>query len=311
MPVGPHILWPEKTRKSQPISCTSIGRWPGALGGVDEGGDAELAGAGAELGDGVDGAERVGDVRPWRRVWSLGEEGVEQARSSRPIVAGDGQVDKLGAGALGEQLPRDDVAVVLHLGEQDLVAGLDVLRAPGLRDEVDALGGAAGEDDLVGTARVDEVAARVPARLRRRRWRGCSTRGCRDGHWRCRARSNGAGRRSPRAASAWWRRCRSRSRAGRAPSDRGWESRPESDQFQFWCSYDEWVRLSIARSKAAQLELGGFGHHALVPGRVPDRLDGRGVHAFRSGDELFVHVCASVGPMPQPGAVSVIFTSTR
>ncbi len=28
MPVGPHILWPEKTRKSQPISCTSSGRWP-------------------------------------------------------------------------------------------------------------------------------------------------------------------------------------------------------------------------------------------------------------------------------------------
>ena len=28
MPVGPHILWPEKARKSQPISWTSTGRCP-------------------------------------------------------------------------------------------------------------------------------------------------------------------------------------------------------------------------------------------------------------------------------------------
>ena len=28
MPVGPHILCPENARKSQPISCTSIGRCP-------------------------------------------------------------------------------------------------------------------------------------------------------------------------------------------------------------------------------------------------------------------------------------------
>src|ERR1035437_767969 len=38
-----------------------------------------------------------------------------------------------------------------------LVAGLDVLRAPRLRDGGDALGGAAGEDDFVGTAGIDEL----------------------------------------------------------------------------------------------------------------------------------------------------------
>jgi hypothetical protein len=34
MPVGPHILWPLNARKSQPISCTSIGN-AGTLSGID------------------------------------------------------------------------------------------------------------------------------------------------------------------------------------------------------------------------------------------------------------------------------------
>ena len=27
MPVGPHILWAEKARKSAPMACTSVGTW--------------------------------------------------------------------------------------------------------------------------------------------------------------------------------------------------------------------------------------------------------------------------------------------
>ena len=53
-----------------------------------------------------------------------------------------------------ELLPGHDVGVVLEVRDDDLVALADVAPAPGLRDEVDALGGAAHEDDLVGaTAR--------------------------------------------------------------------------------------------------------------------------------------------------------------
>src|ERR1035437_9356756 len=37
---------------------------------------------------------------------------------------------------------------------------------------------------------------------------------------------NSAGHRAQRAASAWWRHCQSKSKAGRGPSGRGWESRP-------------------------------------------------------------------------------------
>ena len=42
-------------------------------------------------------------------------------------------------------------------GDEDLVAGADVRAAPRLRDEVDRLGRAAREDDLLLVARVDEA----------------------------------------------------------------------------------------------------------------------------------------------------------
>ena len=53
-----------------------------------------------------------------------------------------------GARLLAQHLPRDDVGVVLHRGDQDLVAGPTVRRAIALRDQVDGLGRAADEDDL-------------------------------------------------------------------------------------------------------------------------------------------------------------------
>ena len=51
------------------------------------------------------------------------------------------------AGALGEQLPGHQVRVVLHLGDEDLVAGLD-RRGERVGHQVDRLGGALGEHDL-------------------------------------------------------------------------------------------------------------------------------------------------------------------
>jgi hypothetical protein len=112
--------------------------------------------------------------------------------------------------------------VVLHFREQDDVAGLEIFRAPGTGDEIDAFGGAAGENDFVGAAGVDEFAARVRA-ASKAAWRDCSIHGCRDGRWRCRARNNARARQSPRAAFATWRRCRNKSAACRGPAGRGWE----------------------------------------------------------------------------------------
>ena len=65
----------------------------------------------------------------------------------------------------GLQLPGDDVAVVLHRGDDDLVARLHLRQAEGGGQEVDALRGAAGEDDFVGGAGVDELAHGLAAGL--------------------------------------------------------------------------------------------------------------------------------------------------
>src|SRR5829696_8136203 len=59
-----------------------------------------------------------------------------------------------GAMALAQEVPGHDVGVMLHDGDHDLVAGLDVGLAPGRRHEVDRLGGVAGEDDLFGACGV-------------------------------------------------------------------------------------------------------------------------------------------------------------
>ena len=48
--------------------------------------------------------------------------------------------------------------MVLHDGEHDLVALADMGAAIGLRHEVDAFGGVAGEDDLGVGLRIDEAA---------------------------------------------------------------------------------------------------------------------------------------------------------
>ena len=132
MPVGPQILWPENAKKSQPMACTSTGQMPGALRAVHERGDAELARAGAKVGHGIDRAERVGDVNHREQLHLLRQQRIELGQVEHAFVAGDGQVGELRAGALGEQLPRHEVAVVLHLREQDHVAGFEIFRAPGL-----------------------------------------------------------------------------------------------------------------------------------------------------------------------------------
>ena len=51
------------------------------------------------------------------------------------------------AGLLAHQLPRDDVRVMLQPREDDLVARPQHVPAVTLRDEVDAVGRALGQDD--------------------------------------------------------------------------------------------------------------------------------------------------------------------
>ena len=78
--------------------------------------------------------------------------------AAQQSVVGDRQVFHHDAAPLGLQLPGHDVGVVLHVGDDDFVACLHLAFAERRRHEVDGLGGAASEDDLLRLAGVDELA---------------------------------------------------------------------------------------------------------------------------------------------------------
>ena len=56
---------------------------------------------------------------------------------------------QLRASLVAQDLPGHDIGVVLHRGDQHFVARRDLRAAVGLRDEIDAFGGPADEDDFV------------------------------------------------------------------------------------------------------------------------------------------------------------------
>ena len=70
-----------------------------------------------------------------------------------------------GAGLPAYDLPRNDVRMVLHRGDDDLVTRSETGPRIALCDQVQPLGGAAHEDDLAAVGRVQERLGRVPRRL--------------------------------------------------------------------------------------------------------------------------------------------------
>ena len=70
-----------------------------------------------------------------------------------------------GALALAVKVPGDDVGVVLHDRQHDLVAFADARSSKALRHEVDCLSGGLGEDDFLAPCSVEEKLHRVAAAL--------------------------------------------------------------------------------------------------------------------------------------------------
>lgn len=103
------------------------GEMAGALRGVEDGDGAGGAGAVEEFGDGVEGAEAVGDVREGNDFRGAGEKLVEGSEVEGAGFGEDGDEVEMDGEAVGEELPRDKVAVVLHLSEEDAITGLKEL----------------------------------------------------------------------------------------------------------------------------------------------------------------------------------------
>ena len=105
---------------------------------------------------GVDRAERVGDVADGHDAGAVGEEGIELFHREGAVVV-EGEDAEGGALPLACHLPRHEVGVVFHLGDEHFVTGFQEALAEGGSDEVHRLGGAAGEDHLLGGGCVDEA----------------------------------------------------------------------------------------------------------------------------------------------------------
>ena len=107
---------------------------------------------------------RAFDMPVTLRSRALGQQRPQLGEVEQPVV-GERDVAQGRARHLGGHLPRHDVRVVLHLGEQDLVALTEVLATPALGDEVRRLGRASGEHDRLGLGCAEEPGhdARAPS----------------------------------------------------------------------------------------------------------------------------------------------------
>src|SRR5437764_6435731 len=82
------------------------------------------------------------------------EQLIELFEPERAVVAHRNEA-KTRADPFCQDLPWHQIAVVLHLGEQNYVARPHKLSAPCLRNEVDTLRSPAGEYDLIRARRAD------------------------------------------------------------------------------------------------------------------------------------------------------------
>ena len=121
MPSGPNILCPENAEEVDPEVVDVDRQVRHRLAGVEHHEGADGVGALGELCDRVERAEHVGDVGEREHLGALGEQRVEVGEVE-PAVGRDGHPAQGRAGAPARLLPRDEVGVVLHLGDEHLVA---------------------------------------------------------------------------------------------------------------------------------------------------------------------------------------------
>ena len=76
-----------------------------------------------DLLDGIHRAEHIADMSHTDELGLLADEPVELVEAENAVV-GDGDVIDNDAALHGLQLPRDDVGVMLHLGDEHFVASL-------------------------------------------------------------------------------------------------------------------------------------------------------------------------------------------
>ena len=96
----------------------------------------------------VDRPEHVRDVNHRQQLRLPSQQPFERLGVELAVVD-DRHVGELGSAVGAQQLPGDDVGVVLHLGQHHQIARVHVLATPGVGDQVQRRGRVGGEDRLL------------------------------------------------------------------------------------------------------------------------------------------------------------------
>ena len=105
-------------------------------------------------------AQHIGHMSDGDQLGLVRDGGVQRFDIERAVLA---HIDPAQhrALALAQEMPGHDVGMMLHHRQHDLVARLDLRREIGIGDQIDRLGAALGEDDLVLRARRSGISCTV------------------------------------------------------------------------------------------------------------------------------------------------------
>src|SRR6185437_14559347 len=125
------------------------------LSGVQQDGDAPAMSRLYDLPDGIDPAQRVGNIIEGDDLYTF-QQPVEPIDDQYPVLVYRDHA-QVGILLLAGHLPGDDIGMMLHGRHQNIVAGLQYLFRETGRHEIDTFGGTARKNDLVVMTRIDKI----------------------------------------------------------------------------------------------------------------------------------------------------------
>ena len=107
-----------------------------------------------QFGDWVNRPEYVGLMGDGEHFDPL-EQRVDVVQHQTPLgINGDGA--QYGTSALGNELPRHDVGVMLHLAQQNHITGLQITPTPSLGHQINGFGGIASKNHFAVVSGIDK-----------------------------------------------------------------------------------------------------------------------------------------------------------
>ena len=112
---------------------------------------------------GIDRAEDVGHVRKRDQLRALGKKRTIRVEIEQTVIRHRYKFESHAAFRC-QHVPRDKIAVMFHLGQDDQIARFEICTRPGICNEIDGLGRVARVNDLMSRWRIDKL-CNLDARL--------------------------------------------------------------------------------------------------------------------------------------------------